>query len=262
MPYTTSAGAKVHYSDTGGPGPVVLLGHGFFLDRQMFEAQAAALAPHYRVVSVDARGHGLTEDDGTPFSYWDLARDGWSVLDALGVDRAVVGGMSQGGFTALRMGLLQPRRVDGLILVGTSAQAYTTEQKVGYREIMETWMGTTPLAPLAKTMASVMIGGTRDDQQPWIDKWVNGDRTRLGLAADCLINRETITEMLGAVTCPATLIRGVSDQAFSNEEMLALAEALGGTATLHNVAGATHAVNITHAPEVNAILRQFLDEIY
>ncbi|MGH8882190.1 MAG: alpha/beta fold hydrolase, partial [Stackebrandtia sp.] len=190
MPYTTSAGAKVHYSDTGGSGPVVLLGHGFFLDRQMFESQAVALAPHYRVVSVDARGHGLTEDDDIPFSYWDLARDSWAVLDELGVDRAVVGGMSQGGFTALRMGLLHPGRVDGLILVGTSAQAYSPKQKAGYREVMDTWMGTAPLGPLARTMASVMIGGTREVQQSWIDKCVADDRTRLRLAADCLINRE------------------------------------------------------------------------
>ncbi|WP_227982630.1 alpha/beta fold hydrolase [Nocardia spumae] len=262
MPHVTSAGAKVHYSDPGGDGPVVVLGHGYFLDRQMFDAQVAGLAPRFRVVTVDARGHGLTEDDGTPFSYWDLARDSWAVLDALGVDKAVVGGMSQGGFTALRMALLHPGRVDGLILIGTSAQAYSPKQKIGYREVMDTWMGTAPLAPLAKTMASVMIGGTRDDQQPWLDKWLNSDRTRLRLAADCLINRETITEMIGAITCPAVLVRGVGDQAFSNEEMAALAEALGGSAALHNVAGATHAVNITHPDEVNELVLDFLNEIY
>ena len=252
----------MHYTDTGGSGPVVVLGHGFFLDQQMFDAQATALAPRYRVVAIDARGHGLTDDGGESFSYWDLARDAWSVLDELGVERAVVGGMSQGGFTALRMALLNPGRVDGLILLGTSAEAYSPKQKIGYREVMDTWMGTTPLAPIAKTMASVMIGGTRADWQPWVDKWLDSDRTRLRLAADCLINRESITEMLGTVTCPAVLIRGISDQAFDHAEMETLAEALGGPAQLHTVDGATHAANITHPHEVNAMIARFLDEIY
>lgn len=262
VPYVTSAGAKVYYSDTGGSGPVVVLGHGFFLDREMFDAQAIALAPRFRVVAIDARGHGLTEDVGEPFSYWDLARDAWCVLDELGVDRAVVGGMSQGGFTALRMALLHPGRVDGLILLGTSANAYSAKQRIGYREVMDTWMGTASLAPIAKTMASTMIGGTADDRQPWLDKWLDTDRTRLRRAADCLINRESITEILGTITCPATLIRGISDQAFSHAEMATLAGALGGAAELHTVDGATHAANITHPSEVNTILLEFLDEIY
>ncbi|RDI43258.1 alpha/beta fold hydrolase [Nocardia mexicana] len=262
MPYVTSAGAKVHFTDTGGDGPAVVLGHGFFLDQEMFAAQAAALAPRYRVISIDARGHGLTEDAGEPFSYWDLARDAWAVVDELGIERAVVGGMSQGGFIALRMALLCPGRVDGLILIGTSADAYSPKQKVGYREIMDTWMSAAPLAPIAKTMASVMIGGTTDDKKPWLDKWFASDRGRIRLAADCLIDRESITEMIGRIDCPATLVQGVGDQAFSHEEMVALADQLGGPARLHTIAGATHAVNITHPREVNEILSGFLSEIY
>ncbi|MFR9752868.1 alpha/beta fold hydrolase [Nocardia sp. 004] len=262
MPYAISAGAKVYFTDTGGDGPAVVLGHGFFLDQEMFAAQAAALSPRYRVVSIDARGHGLTEDAGESFSYWDLARDAWAVVDELAIERAVVGGMSQGGFTALRMALLCPGRVDGVVLIGTAAEAYSPKQKVGYREVMDAWMGSMPLAPIAKAMASVMIGGTDDDKRPWLDKWLDSDRTRIRLAAECLINRESIADMVGSITCPATLIRGVGDQAFSHDEMAALADQLGGAAQLHTVAGATHAVNITHPHEVNEILLAFLDEIY
>ncbi|MBF6332808.1 alpha/beta fold hydrolase [Nocardia transvalensis] len=260
MPYTMTAGAKVYFTDTGGDGPAVVLGHGFFLDQEMFAAQAAALAPRYRVVSIDARGHGLTEDAEEPFSYWDLARDAWSVVDELGIERAVVGGVSQGGFTALRMALLCPRRVDGLILIGTSADAYSPKQKISHREVMDGWMSTAPLAPIA--VASVMIGGTDEDKQPWLDKWFASDRTRIRQAAHCLIDRESITEMVGRVTCPAILIRGVGDQEFSHEDMAALADQLGGHARLHAVVGATHAVNITHPREVNDLVLAFLDEIY
>ena len=261
MPFAVSAGAKVHFTDTGGDGPVVLLGHGFFMDADMFAAQAEALAPRSRVIAVDARGHGGTEDSGTPFGYWDLARDNWAVLDELGIDNAVVGGMSQGGFIALRMALLNPPRVDGLVLIGTSDKAYTDKQKVGYREVMDTWTSDAPLVPLAKTMASVMIGGTDDDRQPWLDKWLSGDRDRLTLAADCLINRESITDLVGDITCPAVLVRGAGDQAFSDEDMTGLRDRLGGDASLHTVPGATHAVNVTHPAEVNHVLAEFLDRL-
>lgn len=261
MPFAVSGGAKVHFTDTGGDGPVVLLGHGFFMDADMFAAQAQSLAPRYRVIAVDARGHGGTQDSGTPFSYWDLARDSWAVLDELDVDRAVVGGMSQGGFIALRMALLSPPRVDGVVLIGTSDRAYTDKQKVGYREVVDAWTGDAPLVPLAKTMASVMIGGTNDDRQPWLDKWLTGDRHRLTLAGECLINRESITDLVGDITCPAVLVRGVGDQAFSDDDMTGLRDRLGGTATLHTVPGATHAVNVTHPDEVNAVVTKFLDRL-
>ncbi|GAA5058428.1 alpha/beta fold hydrolase [Nocardia callitridis] len=258
VPYVETDGAKVHFTDTGGAGRVVVLGHGFFLDQEMFAAQAAGLAPEYRVISIDARGFGRTEDSGVPFSYWDLARDAWAVLDALGIERAVVGGMSQGGFIALRMALLAPPRAEGLILIGTSGDAYTAKQQKGYRQVMDAWSGSAPLEPLATTMASVMIGGTDEDRQPWLDKWLSGDRTRLALAAECLINRESITGLLGEITCPAVLVRGISDQAFTADEMVALTDGLGGPAELHTVPAATHAVNITNPDEVNELLRKFL----
>ncbi|MBF6359755.1 alpha/beta hydrolase [Nocardia farcinica] len=261
MPYIENNGVKIHFTDTGGSGRAVVLGHGFFLDQEMFAAQAAGLAPDYRVIAVDARGFGGTEDSGEPFSYWDLARDAWAVVDALGLDRVVAGGMSQGGFTALRMALLAPPRVDGLILIGTSAEAYTPKQKIGYREVMDAWTGSGPLAPIAKTMASVMIGGTDEDRRPWLDKWSTGDRRRIRLAADCLINRESITELIGEITCPALLLRGISDQAFAAEDMEALAASLGGPTRFHTVPGATHAVNITHPREVNALLREWLAQL-
>lgn len=261
MPYVTVGTTKVHFTDSGGAGLAIVLGHGFFLDQEMFEQQAAGLAPQYRVISIDGRGHGRTGNGTAEFSYWDQARDAWAVVDKLGINHAVVGGHSQGGFIALRMALLCPKRVDGLILIGTSAEAYTPKQQAGYREVMDTWAGPAPLAPIAQTMASVMIGGTAADQQPWLDKWLSSDRGRLGLAADCLINRESITDLIGKITCPAVLLRGISDHAFSHHEMAALAEQLGGPAELHTVPGATHAVNITHADEVNKILRTFLGQL-
>ncbi|WP_330179214.1 alpha/beta hydrolase [Nocardia sp. NBC_01503] len=258
MPFVSSAGAKVHFTDSGGDGPAVVFSHGFFLDQEMFAGQVAGLGAEYRVISVDARGHGLTEDSGGAFTYWDLARDVWAVLDSLGIDEVVAGGMSQGGYTAMRMALQQPERVRGLILIATSAEPYSAQEQARYRGIMKAWMGMTPFEPMAEITAKTMIGGTEADQRAWITKWCNDDRTRVRLAADCLIGRESVAEAIGELECPAILIRGEHDQAESHDDMSSLARQFRSATEFYTVANATHAVNITHADEVNAHLRQFL----
>jgi hypothetical protein len=75
MPHAAINGQNIYFEDTGGDGPVVVLGHGFLMDHEMFVHQVAALRDQYRVITWDERGFGLTEFDGQPFSYWDSAAD-------------------------------------------------------------------------------------------------------------------------------------------------------------------------------------------
>ncbi|WP_157388596.1 alpha/beta fold hydrolase [Nocardia terrae] len=265
MPYvTTDDGSTVHFLDSETDGPALLLGHGFFMDAEMWLPQWEGLADRYRVIAVDARGHGRTEDVGRPFTYWDSAWDGWRVADALGLDRVVVGGLSQGGFTALRMALLQPGRTRGLVLIGTTGAAYTEQEREGFeRAVVRSWVGgTVPVEDIAPTMAAVMIGGDRDrHQRPWVEKWRAGDRARLAEAAHCLIDREDITALLAEITAPALLLRGIGDQSFTHEHLRVLADGLGGPAELKTISAVTaaHVCNLTHPELVTPEIRAFLD---
>jgi 3-oxoadipate enol-lactonase len=109
MPNAAVNGTEISYADTGGDGPVVVLSHGILMDQSMFAPQVQALAPEFRVIVWDQRGHGGTPARG-PFSYWDSARDLLGLLDHVGVQRAVLGGRQrrcghparQGGGTARR----------------------------------------------------------------------------------------------------------------------------------------------------------------
>ena len=113
MSYADVNGQRIYYEDSGGSGPPVILAHGFLMDHEMFAPQVAALAPEFRVITWDERGFGLTEFDGKPFTYWDSASDCLGLLTHLGIDEAVVGGMSQGGFLSMRAALTSPERVEG-----------------------------------------------------------------------------------------------------------------------------------------------------
>ncbi|MGO9196753.1 MAG: alpha/beta fold hydrolase [Acidimicrobiales bacterium] len=74
-------GQQIAVDDTGGDGPVVLLGHGFLMDRSMFAPQVDALRDSHRVITWDQRGFGDTLWDGQPYTYWDLASDTLGLLD-------------------------------------------------------------------------------------------------------------------------------------------------------------------------------------
>ncbi|WP_067686064.1 alpha/beta fold hydrolase [Nocardia jejuensis] len=261
MPFIARGGAKIHYTDSGGSGPAIVLGHSIFMDNEMFEPQKAELSRDHRVIAIDARGHGESEDDGTPFSYWDLARDAWAVADHLDLDRVVVGGVGHGAFTAVRMALLARPRVRGLIVCGSTATAMTAQRRAGYREVFEAWIGTEWPTPTIKMVSALMIGGTMSDQLPWRAKWLAGDRRRIQLSGECLMNRDSVLPLLGDIIAPALVLRGLGDQTASEEDALEIAGGFATPTVVHTIAGAAMAPNLTHADEFNALLRGYLTDL-
>ena len=101
------------------------------------------------MITWDERGFGDTEYDGEPFTYWDSAADCLGLLDHLGIDRAVVGGMSQGGFVSLRAALTAPERVRGLILIDTQAGQEDPEVLPLYQGMLDDWVANGPSDELA-----------------------------------------------------------------------------------------------------------------
>ncbi|MEU8897643.1 alpha/beta hydrolase [Nocardia sp. NPDC048505] len=267
MPFvTTDDGAEIYYEDTGGDRPAVLLMHGVFTHSGMWAPQVESLAPDYRVVTVDARGHGQTRDPGIPFNSARLAQDHWAVLDHLGVQTVVAGGILQGGWVAMNMALQRKSRVRGLILIGTTAAAYGPAQRAGFENIlMGQWVeGTVPLESLCPPIAAAQIGGDRErHREPWLREWVAGDRTRWRLAVRCLIDRKSIEDLVPGITVPALLMRGIGDQVLTNDVMSTLQQQLGGPTQLETIVadGVTHMCTYTHPELTDPLIRKFLDEL-
>jgi pimeloyl-ACP methyl ester carboxylesterase len=170
MPFADIHGQRIFYEDSGGSGPAVVLAHGFLMSHAMFDPQVAALAPDLRVIRWDERAHGRTEWDNKPFTYWDSAADCLALLDHLGLDRAVIGGMSQGGFLSLRAALLRPDRVKGLVLIDTQAGVDDEETRARYRTMRDTWVAMGALEPLVEIVAGLILG-PRQYWEPWVSAW-------------------------------------------------------------------------------------------
>ncbi|HTA10113.1 MAG TPA: alpha/beta hydrolase [Streptosporangiaceae bacterium] len=251
-------GTTVAYSDSGGDGPVVVLSHGYLMDSSMFDPQIEALAPEYRVITWDARGFGGTRATG-PFSYWDSAADVIGLLDHLGIDQAVLGGMSQGGFVSLRAALLAPQRVRALILIDSQAGQEDPAAAPAYEQMEQIWMEQGPL-PVQDVVASIILGPPDGpvDYAPWFARWGAADRHELRLAFRCLMDRDDLTGRLAEITCPALILHGTADAAIAVERAEAVHAGLSGPAAIVHVDGGSHASNLSHPDQVNVAMLEFL----
>lgn len=261
MPHATINGQSLYFNDTGGSGLPVILSHGFLMDQEMFAPQLAALAPKYRVISWDGRGFGKTGFDGKPFTYWDSARDCLALLDHLQIERAVLGGMSQGGYVSLRAALLAPLRVQALVLIDTQAGAEAPEKRAAYRQLLDGWIHDGLSDEVAAIIARIIIDHPQHDA-PWIAKWkAYADAARLAAPTGCLLDRDDILARLPEITAPTLVIHGTRDSAIEMDRAEALCRGLSDCRGLLRVEGAGHAANLTHPELVNPPLLRFLESL-
>lgn len=259
MPFAPINGQEIHFRDSGGDGPPVILGHGFLMDLEMFNAQVAALTPEFRVITWDERGFGQTRFDGEAFTYWDSAKDCLALLDYLDIERAVVGGMSQGGYLSLRAALLAPARIRALVLIDTQAAAEDPALSAGYTQMLNLWALHGPSKELAETIAGIIINDPTENQK-WIAKWQARPPALIVEPGRCLLHRDDISARLGEIHCPALIIHGTADQAISPDRMRQMANALEDSEVVM-IDGAAHAANLTHPDPVNAALLPFLRRV-
>jgi pimeloyl-ACP methyl ester carboxylesterase len=247
-------GQSVFFEDSGGDGPVVLCSHGFLMDHEMFDPQVEALAGEFRVVTWDERGHGATPVSG-PFSYWDSARDALGLLDHLGVERAVLAGMSQGGFLSMRAALTAPERVRAMVLIDTQSGLEDPAMLPLFDAMHEEWKANGP-GNVQEMVAAQILGA--HDPKPWFAKWAAIPREHLNDPFRCLIDRDDITERLGEITCPVLIFHGSEDASIPLEKAEALAAGLKGADGVVVVPGAGHAANLSHPEVVNPPMLEFL----
>ena len=126
------SGSTLHYWLSGPEGrPLVALTHGATMDHRMFEAQVAALAGEYRVLTWDVRGHGRSQPIGADFSMGACADDLLALIQAAGYAQAALVGQSMGGYIAQELMFRRPECA--LVFVSIGSTSITMPYPLGDR---------------------------------------------------------------------------------------------------------------------------------
>src|SRR5277367_5857635 len=128
MTFVKANGLVIHYRDQGQrDGPALVFINSLGTDFRIWNEVAAILAPDFRIVTYDKRGHGLSESGPDENDIADYARDLAALLDAVAVGRATIVGLSIGGLIAQELYRQNPERVAALVLCDTAAKIGTDE---------------------------------------------------------------------------------------------------------------------------------------
>lgn len=134
MATLTRGGVKLYYEVHGENGPVILLSHGYSATAQMWRGQIAALSAKHRLVLWDMRGHGQSDypADQAEYSEEKTVADMVAILDAVGAETAIVGGLSLGGYMSLGFYAKYPERVTALLIIDTGPGFKKDEARDGW----------------------------------------------------------------------------------------------------------------------------------
>jgi len=120
MPYANNQGVKIHY-EVRGAGPAIVFNHGFPRDRTSWYSYADKLQDQYSCVLIDGRGMGMSDKphDIEAYSFQTKVADTTSVMDAVGIDKAVYWGFSMGGGIGWATARYAPQRFQAFIIGGS-----------------------------------------------------------------------------------------------------------------------------------------------
>ncbi|CAD5200345.1 alpha/beta fold hydrolase [Pseudomonas sp. FEN] len=250
-------GRQISFTDTQDGEVAIVLSHGLLMDQSMFEAQVRALRDSYRVITWDQRGHGQAAFVNEPFSLWDSADDLSALLAYLDIDRAVLLGMSQGGYIGLRAALRYPEKVQALILIATQAGIEDETQRLAYAHLLNAWLENSLTDEIAQSVSGLILGADKNLAALWVEKWRTIGNTTLGFNFHALAERDDLVPALSKLHVPALVIWGTKDSAIGVDQAKRLSTGLAGS-QFFSVPGAAHSVCMTHYDIVNSAVKAFL----
>lgn len=203
---------ELYYEVAGSGEPVVLI-HGGFGDRRMWDAQFDVLARDYRVLRYDHRGFGRSP---APDSTYSPIRDLIQLLDRAEMDRAHIVGNSLGGALAITFALLHPERVRSLTVVASGADGFRYPQSdiEAITEVIALMRGGKREEALAKWLANPMlaVANTQPDVKEKVARMV---RENAGIWTMPAWPQQPLTpparERLGRIRVPTLVVIGDRD---------------------------------------------------
>lgn len=255
------AAGALHIRVDGPEGaPWIVLSNSLGANLTMWDGQMDLLTRRYRVLRYDTRGHGLSETVVTPFGFDDLVADMAAVMDACGVERADILGLSLGGMTGLGFALTHPDRLGKLVCADARGEATEPVRQMWDGRIAAVGDGGLE-AILEGTLASWFTADWRADnagpEQRVRDMILANDP--VGYVGCChALKQLDYQRRLGEIRAPVLYLVGSEDKGAPPDEMRAMAAATPG-AQFVEIPGAGHLANINAPAPFNHALMEFFD---
>jgi pimeloyl-ACP methyl ester carboxylesterase len=257
-------GISLAYEDLGS-GPPVLLIHGFPLTREMWKPQAKALSEAgFRFIAPDLRGFGESEAPEGPYSMSLFADDVIALLDYLGIAKAVIGGMSMGGYVLFNLLERYPERFSAACFITTRSTCDDHTVKAGRLALLEK-ARRDGIQALADLFTSTLFAGRSAERSPGmirdLRRWMaSADLTGMEGALHAILERGDSTALLGTFTLPCLVIGADDDRTVRPDDIRALAQGLPA-AELCFIPGAGHMANLEKPAAFNDCLLRFLRKV-
>ncbi len=253
----------LQHDDVGDGLPIVLL-HGFPHDRSLWAQQRASLSAHARVIVPDLPGFGASPVSGASPSVDAYADAVIDLLDRLGIGRAVIGGLSMGGYIAMAIWRRCPDRVCGLVLCDTKATADGDAAREARGAAMAT-IARDGVPAFAEAQLPKMVGATTHGSRPPIVDQLRAMMRRQSAAGmtwalAALRDRPDSRATLGSITVPTLVIVGEEDVLTPLADAQAMMDLLPAAANprLEIITGAGHASCVERPAAVTLAITDFL----
>jgi len=264
-------GVKLYYEETGTGTPVVFV-HEFAGDTRSWEPQVRALARLYRCIAYNARGYPPSDVPAEAARYsQDRARDDIrAVLDALGIDKAHIVGLSMGGFATLHFGLAYPTRARSLVIAACGYGAepatrgrFAAEAEASARRCEELGM---EAAAAALAMAPARAQFQNRDPRGWrefaarlAEHSPTGSALTLRGVQKARPSLYELTEGMRGIDVPTLIMTG--DEDWPCLEPALMMKRNVPTSALVVMPNAGHAINLEDPAAFNAHLAAFFHQV-
>lgn len=253
-----------YIDEDNAPGTPVVFIHGFPFDKSMWAPQVEAVRNSHRAIAYDIRGHGNSNPGTQELSIQLFTEDLFLFLDAVGIERAILCGLSMGGYIALNAVHQEPLRVAGLVLCDTQCFADTEEVKekrmVSIVNIRKDGLKQYASDSLKRLLSPGSQEGNKELVSTIETMILNTPVETICNTLVALAERKETCSTLPLINVPVLIMVGAADQITSVEASQRMQELIPGAA-LRILKDAGHLSNLENTPDFNLHLEDFLQQL-
>ena len=256
-------GIHLDYREAGTGTPVILV-HAFALEQTMWDAQVAALKDRYRVITIDMRGFGNSAVVKGTSQMKQMAADVHEVMKALAIDKAIMVGLSMGGYVLFAFYRAFKDAVQALVFADTRATADTEEARANRLRSAEK-AEREGAAAIADETTPKLLGDTTLSNHPDLVKRVHTIQAAnspdgIAAAQRGMAARPDSTDLLAEIVCPTLVIVGTEDKLTPPSEAELIHRGIRNS-KLRVIEHSGHLSNMETPDEFNKILIEFIDSL-